>query len=451
MAERRLTERFEAGIATVSTTVTPAEDAWTAERLDHLEGLVVKHRTPLEHRLLAMLAYARAEHGQDANRVARLAGRAVGDGRLISDDIRSPALMAAGVALGLAGETAAAERLFSRIMPCARRMRSFAVFSAACAQRGIERYRRGALGDAMADLQEALGATRGQPWETMVDDGRAYILRIHVERGELDLAEHMLQAWCATGPLPETGFGHRILIERGRLRLAQARYREAADDLTSAGRRLGERGNSIMFEWRAPAALAHHLLGEQGLALELALVNARSAWAWGAPQHVGKALTALGLIEGREAGIVRLREAVAALENTPAVVELARALVNLGAMLRRNGEPSQARPHLGRGRDLAASAGATALVARADHEAAATGASRRRRTLLSGLDALTPCEQRVAELASDGLSNPEIAHQLYVTRKTVEMHLGNVYRKLGIGSRQHLSPALHGHGVSGRA
>jgi DNA-binding CsgD family transcriptional regulator len=444
-AERRLTERFEADIATVALPANPCDVAWTAERLAHLEALLVACRTPSDRRLLAMLAYALAVQGRHACHVARLALRAVDDGRLIDDDIRSPALMAAGIALGLAGETAAAEGLFSRILPCARAMRSHAVFSAACAQRGIERYHRGALGEAMADLQEALHATRGQPWETMVDDGRAYLLRIHAERGDLEAAERMLQTWCATGPLPETSFGHRILIERGRLRLAQGRFREAAHDLTSAGRRLGDRGDSIMFEWRGPAAMAHHLLGEEREALELAYANADAARSWGAPQTVGKALVTLGLIEGRRAGIRRLREAVATLESTPAVLELARALIDLGAVLRRDGEPSEARSHLLRGRELAVSAGATALIARADLESSATGASRRRRTLMSGPDALTPSERRVAQLASDGRSNPEIARQLFVTRKTVEMHLGNVYRKLGIGSRQQLSPALQRH------
>jgi DNA-binding CsgD family transcriptional regulator len=55
---------------------------------------------------------------------------------------------------------------------------------------------------------------------------------------------------------------------------------------------------------------------------------------------------------------------------------------------------------------------------------------------------LTASERRVAELAAEGLSNPEIAQALYVTRKTVETHLGHVYRKLGISGRGRLARAM---------
>ena len=61
---------------------------------------------------------------------------------------------------------------------------------------------------------------------------------------------------------------------------------------------------------------------------------------------------------------------------------------------------------------------------------------------LTGLDSLTASERRVAQLAAEELSNKEIAQALFVTVKTVELHLSNVYRKLGIGSRRDLPAAL---------
>ena len=82
---------------------------------------------------------------------------------------------------------------------------------------------------------------------------------------------------------------------------------------------------------------------------------------------------------------------------------------------------------------------ATAELARA--ELRVTGA-RIRRPASSGPDALTPSERRIAGLAAGGATNPEIAQALFVTVKTVEMHLGNAYRKLGIGSRRELAAAL---------
>jgi DNA-binding CsgD family transcriptional regulator len=61
---------------------------------------------------------------------------------------------------------------------------------------------------------------------------------------------------------------------------------------------------------------------------------------------------------------------------------------------------------------------------------------------MSGSEALTASERRVAEMAAGGLSNPEIAQALFVTKKTVEAHLGSAYRKLGINSRARLASAL---------
>ena len=71
----------------------------------------------------------------------------------------------------------------------------------------------------------------------------------------------------------------------------------------------------------------------------------------------------------------------------------------------------------------------------------ATGA-RPRTTALRGVHALTASEKRVADLAADGQTNRDIAQSLYVTPKTVEVHLSNAYRKLGIGSRRELAGAL---------
>ena len=162
---------------------------------------------------------------------------------------------------------------------------------------------------------------------------------------------------------------------------------------------------------------------------------------WGAPRTVGISLRALGLVEGGQAGELLLREAVEVLADSPARLEHARALVDLGALLRRGNSRSEARKLLRQGVELAHRCGATALVARGNDELAATGAHPRT-ILLSGLDSLTASERRVAQMAADDMSNKEIAQALFVTVKTVEQHLGRVYRKLDIGSRRELGAAL---------
>lgn len=131
------------------------------------------------------------------------------------------------------------------------------------------------------------------------------------------------------------------------------------------------------------------------------------------------------------------------LERTEARLELARALLDLGAALRRKGQRVLARAHLRRSLDLAHRCGAQALVQRAHEELRAAG-GRPRRPALTGIDALTASERRVARMAAEGLANREIAQRLFVTQRTVETHLMHVFQKLGIHTRAALAPELFG-------
>jgi DNA-binding NarL/FixJ family response regulator len=129
------------------------------------------------------------------------------------------------------------------------------------------------------------------------------------------------------------------------------------------------------------------------------------------------------------------------LAGSPVRIEHARALVDLGAALRRANRRAEAQEVLRRGLDLADRLGMRRLARRALDELRATGA-RPRRSAHSGLDALTPAEHRVAVLAAEGLSNREIAQQLYVTRRTVETHLTHAFQKLGLAARADLGAVL---------
>ncbi|MEO8967072.1 MAG: LuxR C-terminal-related transcriptional regulator [Solirubrobacteraceae bacterium] len=136
-----------------------------------------------------------------------------------------------------------------------------------------------------------------------------------------------------------------------------------------------------------------------------------------------------------------LEEAVAVLEGGTCQAEHAHARLELGATLRRANWRREGREHLRIALDLAVRGGAAPVAARAREEIAATGA-RPRRDLLSGLESLTASELRVAELAASGRSNPEIAQELFVSRKTVEAHPHRAYVKLGIRGREELSLVL---------
>lgn len=130
------------------------------------------------------------------------------------------------------------------------------------------------------------------------------------------------------------------------------------------------------------------------------------------------------------------------LDVSPARLEHARALVELGAAQRRANQRTAAREPLRAGLDLAHRCGATRLAERARSELAATGAKPRRQ-LFSGVEALTASERRVAEMAATGMSSPQIAQALFVTLNTVETHLRHTYQKLAINRREQLADALH--------
>jgi DNA-binding CsgD family transcriptional regulator len=264
-----------------------------------------------------------------------------------------------------------------------------------------------------------------------------------VEEGRLDEAEDAfapLEAQLAAPAQPATA----ALLARGRLRLAQRRPREALADALAAGAVLDRMGTCCpgFQPWRQDAALARLALGEGDAARSLAAKEVSLARTFGAPRALGVALRAQGLAAARDRdGEALLREAAAVLEDADTPLDHARTLVDLGALLRRANRRAEARELLRAPLDVAHRAAAAPLADRAETELRATGA-KPRRLMLSGADALTASERRIADLAAAGRTNREIAQELFVTARTVEAHLTNVFRKLDVGSRHELADAL---------
>jgi DNA-binding CsgD family transcriptional regulator len=264
-------------------------------------------------------------------------------------------------------------------------------------------------------------------------------------RGNLDEAERTL-ASAPAEPWPvHVGAGF-ALAARARLRFAQGRLQEGLRDLDSLADR--ERPWALVgpavHHWRPDAAIALLALGREDDARDLAGEDLLRARAYGAPRTLGIALRAAGIAQGAADGLELLREAASILEATPARLEHARALVALGAALRRANRRADARGPLAEALDLAYRCGSPPIVEAARVELQACGA-RPRRLVLSGVDALTPSERRVAEMAASGMSNAAIARALFITRATVQTHLTRVYRKLDIASREALHGALRSH------
>jgi ATP/maltotriose-dependent transcriptional regulator MalT len=302
--------------------------------------------------------------------------------------------------------------------------------------------RRGRIPDAESDTVNTLEA-RKYGWRLSLASAVAAQAECLVERGELEAAGRELARVVSEHGTPRDLGAYRFVGVRGHVRLLQLSPANALEDFFEAGRLLRELGgdNPAVFPWRSLASAASLALGDRQEARRLAEEEVGLASAFGAPGAHARALSALAAVsDGAEAIEVR-EEAVRMYESSQAALDRARALVDLGATLRRAARRRDAREPLIQGLDLAGRCGARALALRAREELGVVGA-RPRRDAATGRDALTVREAQVAGLAAQGMSNREIAESLFVTVKTVEWHLKHAYRKLGVSSRRELGQAL---------
>jgi DNA-binding CsgD family transcriptional regulator len=143
------------------------------------------------------------------------------------------------------------------------------------------------------------------------------------------------------------------------------------------------------------------------------------------------------LLSDGNAAEALFREAIERLGRSRIAVHLARAHLVYGEWLRRENRRVDAREHLRAAHDTFGGIGADAFADRARRELLATGDTARRR-VDEMRDVLTPQETQIARLARDGLSNPDIGAQLFISPRTVQYHLRKVFLKLGISSRNQL-------------
>jgi DNA-binding CsgD family transcriptional regulator/tetratricopeptide (TPR) repeat protein len=400
--------------------------------------------------LSAVAAWELALGGGSADECIAIVSGVLAGGKVVVADPGFGTVIA-GAVLGLA-EHDAAPALWDAAMVEARRIGALRTVCIINIWAGFTWLQRGELMEAANTLGEAAGQI---PTLEVNEAGMAYIAamlaRTRIEQGDLDGA----RAAVALGIDAAPGSDSDSLLRRSRAELALAERdwtRARTETIHSRDRRGSD--NPSWSPWRSAEAVALGALDGSGDRSRredaVALVEEEVALArqWGAPGALGRALRIRGSLTERR-GLAFLEEAVAVTEGTPARLEHAKSLVAFGSALRRARRRTAAREPLRRGLELATRCGAASLADRAREEAVATGA-RPRRDVLTGPDALTPSERRVAELAAEGAHNRDIAQVLYVAPKTVEVHLTSVYRKLGIASRAGLSAALAGGPESSR-
>ncbi len=409
-----------------------------------LPGLraAAREQTAGARTLAGLLAGVLAWRGEPAATVLGLLDHAL-DGNRLLDHVDSEPLIVAQALLAavLLEETARAEALAQQLLALSRSRGSVTALGVAAFVRAAVRARRGDLVGAETDMRTVIeiGTEHGAAFA--VPSVLCFAADALIERAELaDIAA------LATGIELEPG------LERAAsgaiLREVRGRLAQAAGDFATARAQLQAAADTYQALhllnpgtcWRSALALA--LAAEDpGQALRLADSELEAARRAGWPRPAGIALRTRGLLQGGQRGLDDLREAVEVLAESGARLEHARALVELGAALRRANQRATAREPLRSGLDLAYRCGAGRLAQRAATELRAAGA-RPRRAVLTGLEALTPSERRVAEFAAGGMSNPEIAQALFVTLNTVEGHLRHAYQKLSVSSRRQLPAAL---------
>ncbi len=331
-----------------------------------------------------------------------------------------------------------AERHFKAALVDARRRGSGIGFAITSHFRTAIWWQRGALAELEADARSALA--QNAPYAFPV--AAVHLADALVEHGDPDAAAAQLRAAGLDIGTPAPLIGVLALVARARLELAQQRPADALDLLLECGR-VEEAWHVVtpsLTSWRAEAAVLLDRLGEPERAGELAAEAVRRADAFGSPVARGIAWRAAALI-ARPPDHDQLAASVAMLRGSGARLELARSLVELGAALRRAGRRADAREPLHEGLEVAAECGAEVLAARA-HDELVTAGARPRRDPIESRSTLTPSELRVARMAADGMTNREIAQALFLTEKTIEVHLTRVYRKLEIRSRSQLGRAL---------
>ena len=404
-------------------------------RVDELSGSLGSRM------LLASLAFMGARSGLEREQSVEYARRSLDGGILQRGN--TVAFHYAAFTLAMADYFADALDAYDASLADARRRGDPFAAAPVHVFRGYTKARMGDLAEAIDDLRQAVDLALAVENQAAYPYATAFLAQTLLDAGDVEAADEALGLL----PVPEdvTTSGHFFFYRtsRGAVRIAKGEREEGLNELFELGRHIEALhvGTSAWGSWRVHAARTLLELGDRDRALELAYEELDAQRGWGAPRAIGIALTTLGVVVGGEEGERYLHEALETLEQSPAKLAKARALYELGASLRRRNRRAEGRDLLRRALELATACGATGLAEQAKEELLASGA-RPRTTAVTGAESLTPSEARVARMAAEGLTNREIAQALFVTPKTVEVHLGSVYRKLGISSRMQLADAM---------
>lgn len=315
-----------------------------------------------------------------------------------------------------------------------------ALAPATCYRSGVM-LARGDLDEALSDGRQAWEAANTSVGNIGLPFVAGYLVQALVFTGHLDEAESVMKHAEAVHPpgMPRFMYADSatcLLLAQGDVSGAldaayQATWECEAHDVW----------NPMICDWRSHLVQCLHLQGRDDEARPIATEARIVAAQLGTARAMGRSLRVAATVETGDRRTELLTESVRVLDGSTARYEHALSRYALGEALRHSRRLAEARTELQSALELAETCGAGPLMKAAEQALRLAGA--RRSTLATrGPAALTTGETRVVELAAGGWSNREIAQHLFVTVKTVEVHLGNAFRKLGIGRRQDLARAM---------
>lgn len=399
--------------------------------------------TPERRALLGYLAYAKSIAGEARREVVDLAGRAL-DPDVISDIEVAGGIsfFPATLALLFADAGDELDAVLDRASAVADRTGHPGLFAAVANTRAALNRNRGNIAEAVTDGNESRRAA-GLGANIILPGIAANLADALLEQGDAARARTVLELPDDGIPYSDGASYNTWLWARGRVRMASGDVPRALNDFLECRRRQEQMGasNPATIHWPFDAAVALAQLDRRGEAERVLGEALTAARRFGAPRTLAAALrTGAHLARGDER-IALLDEAIVVVDGTPWTLELMKGLLDLGTTLVDVGRAADAVPPLRRALELAHRGGALAVEQQALRLLRAAGV-RPRRFASTGVEALTPAERRVAQLAADGLTNREIAEARFVTVKAVEYHLANIYRKLGITSRSQVAETL---------
>jgi len=308
--------------------------------------------------------------------------------------------------------------------------------------RALERFLAGHWDDAVAEIETAAGPAgeTGQSYSLLLRRGVLSLIRLH--RNDLPGAREA--AATAAGELPDTGAGYKadwsawaqaLLLE------ADGELADALETLRGCWDRCAGSGLAVEYPVIGPDLVRLALAaGETGRAREVAAAVTGVASRNQVPWITGAALRCQGLA-ANDAGI--LEAAVSACARGSRPLELALTCEDAAAAVALRGNVHGASQLLDQAITIYERLDAARGLARAEAALRQMGVRRGRRVshtrAQSGWQSLTPSERAVVDLVAEGLSNPQIGQRLYISRRTVQTHLGHVFAKLHITSRTQLA------------